>query len=1256
VQTTLLGIAIAIILALVAALVGPLLIDWGRFRPAIEAEASRLIGTPVRVTGPIEAALLPTPSLTLRGIEAGAPDGGEQVKARSLSIEFYLGELMRGQWRARKLDLTGPEFHLGVTDSGELTSPRIAAGFDPKALSIEHLNIEDGHAVVDDTRSDSRLVLDKLWFNGDVHSLLGPFKGNGAFVVAGKLYGYRIAAGQIDHGALKLHFNIDPVDRPLAVDADGTLSFEKGAPHFEGSLDLARPAGLALPNGKNLISDPWRLAAKITATPASALLRELEFQYGPDERAIKLTGDAKLTFGSKPRLDGVLSATQIDLDRAFATPNTPHLLPLAALRGVSKSLSGALGPAIPARLGVSIDLVTLAGANVRTLRGDLTTDGVTWNLEDFAFRAPGFSQVKLSGRLDMTGKRPAFTGPVSVDSSDPSALAAWLEGSAYPGTNALKPLSAKGDVTLGAEKLAIDRLNAKIDGKAVEGSLAYVWAADNHPARLEANLRAAELNIDVLAALAERAKGATTFEMPRDVTLSVAVDRAWVAGVEARQVNARLRRDAAKLEIEHFSVADFGGAAFDVSGHIDTQAKAPRGRLNMHLDARRPAGIVALLDKFAPGAADSVRRTVERWPAIKLDATLNLEGSGSASVAKVSVEGRSGAIHLSLLGEASGRSDDLARGYWRALAGGKVHVQGQLDADEGSAIINLLDLGNIIAAGFGHPGQLSFAADGPPGGDLQVDGRVLAGGVNAAAKGVLHLGGDVPKADLRLTVAAADVLPLLRAQSGAGDALPLTLIGNLKLTRQALALDDFSGTLAGSSVRGKLTVAFDQPLRIAGQIQADSVDMPGIVAAAIGMRGQGGPTPGAWTWPDQPFAQGLFREIDGRIDFKVGQASLTRTLALRQAQGIASFDRSSVALTDVKGTMADGAASGQLIFSKNNQILSASGRLRLSNADAAALLAGYASITGRLSLQIDAESAGTTAKSLVGSLSGNGTVSLARAELSGLDAKVFTAATQAVDQGLAPETGKLDDLVSTAFKKGRLAIPSAEGVVTIAAGQVRLTDLATQVRGADLTMAGTADLVEGDLNARLTLSSTAAAPNAAVEHPAIFVSLKGPVSAPERSVDVSTLAAWLTMRSVEREAKRLKALEAKQKAEIEAKQKAEAIEAKRKAAALEAKRNAEAIEAKQKAATAKPALAEKPPAAALRALLNAPTGKQAPPLPPPIDIPMVPSVSSQKPARIPAALPTGNATRPVPKPKPLKLVPTPASGALQPDLSASRND
>jgi uncharacterized protein involved in outer membrane biogenesis len=232
VQTTLLGIAIALILALVTALVGPLLVDWDRFRPSIEAEASRLIGAPVRITGLIEAAILPTPSLKLRGLEIGPSHASSSIRMRSLGVELSLGSLVRGQWRAAELHLVGPNFNLGLDSTGQLALPPIAPGFDPDRLSIERLNIEDGHAVLVDARSGSRLSLDKLWFNGDMRSLAGPFKGEGAFVIAGDLYAYRIAAGRTEDGAVKLRLNIDPLDRPLAIEAEGMVAFAGAVPRF----------------------------------------------------------------------------------------------------------------------------------------------------------------------------------------------------------------------------------------------------------------------------------------------------------------------------------------------------------------------------------------------------------------------------------------------------------------------------------------------------------------------------------------------------------------------------------------------------------------------------------------------------------------------------------------------------------------------------------------------------------------------------------------------------------------------------------------------------------------------------------------------------------------------------------------------------------------------------------------------------------------------------------------------------------------
>ena len=88
-QTTLLGFAIALILVLVTALVGPLLVDWNAYRAEFDSHATRLAGREVHIRGRIEARLLPTPTLVLHGVELG--EQNQKIRAGVLRLELALG-------------------------------------------------------------------------------------------------------------------------------------------------------------------------------------------------------------------------------------------------------------------------------------------------------------------------------------------------------------------------------------------------------------------------------------------------------------------------------------------------------------------------------------------------------------------------------------------------------------------------------------------------------------------------------------------------------------------------------------------------------------------------------------------------------------------------------------------------------------------------------------------------------------------------------------------------------------------------------------------------------------------------------------------------------------------------------------------------------------------------------------------------------------------------------------------------------------
>ena len=1216
-QTTLLGSAIALILALVAALVGPSVVDTNRFRPAIEAEATRLIGAPVRITGPIEITILPSPVLVLHGLEVGPAHAVSSIRMRSLGVELNLGSLVRGEWKAQELHLVGPDFTLGIDGAGNLALPPIAPGFDPDRLSIDKLNIEDGRAVLADSRSASRITLDKLRFNGDVRSLAGPFKGDGAFVIAGDLYAYRVAAGRAEEGALRLRLNIDPVEKPIAVHAEGTLSFPGNTPRFDGAMTLSRPAGIATPSGQTFATDPWKLTSKLKASAASALFEAIEFQYGPEERAVRLAGTAELKFGDRPRFDGILAATQIDLDRAFPS-GTGRQLPFASLKALGESFSGAVRPAIPARIGVSVESLTLAGAAVQTVRGDVRSDGEAWNLEGFEMRVPGFTQVNLSGRLDLAPGRFGFTGPVSVDSTDPTALVAWLEGNSTPPGPRMKPFRARGDITLASDRIAFDRLTAEIDRKWVEGRFAYSWAAADKPARLDADLKAAELDIDALLAFTDAARGATTFETPREVTLGLGIGKAVVAGVEASNISARFRRDDTGLHVERLSVGNAGGNGFDISGRIDTTASPPQGALTVRLDARNVAGIVPLAEKFLPGSADLVRRLSQRMPSAQLDATLALDANGAARLA---LDGRSGDMRVILRGETARGAAAIAD--LQNLPATEVKLDAIIESDKGPAIIGLLNLGGLIAADSNKPGQLNLAASGPLN-NLQLDSRLVAGGLDAAVKGTVQLKPDAPNAHLRLTVTGADARPLRPKSAKPAEPLPVNLAGNLAWTGSTLRLDDFSGSFAGVPARGKLALDFTAGTKIDGQIETDGFDAQAVLAALSGMA----PAPDARTWSAAPFASGVLDGAEGRIELRSVRAILSPGLTLLKARGIVKFGRTEVGFTDIEGILADGQAKGQVVLSHRDSGIAANARLRLVNADAATLLASdnKPAITGRVTLQIDVEGAGLSPQTLMGSLSGDGLVSLSRAQFASLNAKVFDTATRAVDQGVALDIKKIGEIASGALEGGSLSVPFAEGVITIAHGQIRLTNLVTRAEGANLQVTGSVDLMEQSLSARLSLTASKDEWRGASEQPTVSIFLSGPIKGPRRAVDVSALTAWLTLRAVELQSKQLEAIE---KRRVSVTPPAEPRPA---PPVLQITPSAAApviLPPTARSSPPAPALAA-PPAAQL----------QAPALPPAIDIAPLPNIMDPRPSRPPARAQSAPAAQPRPIPgAPMQLLP-----------------
>ncbi|WP_061027474.1 AsmA-like C-terminal region-containing protein [Bradyrhizobium sp. CCH5-F6] len=1102
-QTTLLGLAIAFIIALLAALIGPYYIDWNQFRPQFEAEAGKIIGVPVRVAGELDARLLPAPTLRLRGVTFGGNNDLGRLRADKLDVEFSLGSLMRGEWRATELSVGGMAVDLGLDARGRVDLPSTASGaFNLASLAIERLNLT-GRIALHDAASRSTLELNDIAFSGDVRSLAGSVRGDGSFTAAGVRYPFRVSSGpSADGSATRLHLNIDPGERAILADLEGVLAFDNRQPKFDGALTLAVPAtkkpGEAGPT-------PWKLATRLKADPAGAKFEQIDASFGTEDSALKLGGVGDLRFGASPLLRAVLSARQVDADKLTGRDDTDPQRVLPALRA---GLAAIPQTPIPAQIEFNADQIMLGGRPLQNIAAELQTDGRSWTFQRLELRAPGSTQLSLNGA---TPGADSFSGRLRVESSDPDTLVAWLQGRSEVNRRSTRPLRLAGEVTIAANHLAIDRLKADIEGGSVEGRVAFVQTGASKGSRIDAELKADRLDLDAAAAFV-RALAGPQGEWPEEAKLSLDIGRAISAGQELRPFAAKLAYSPASLSLEQLRFGQASGVTTEANGSFD-RAKAT-GKLALKSSANSLRDLTALIEPFAP----AVRARLDALPSLpgatrlKLDLSLdrNAEHADRSNARIVldldAPQLKATATLAAQTPAAAIGSIDLER-----LRNSDFTLDSRVSAQQGGALLALLGLDRMVAAGEGasqFEGRLSGAWGRP----VQLTAKLSGGGLDADAQGSVEL--SEPKASVNLRVRNANLAPLLGTGPADKSAQNVSLSSRLTFSGNRVTFDDLDGNAAGSHLRGRISVTLDQEKNVEGEVGLDSLDLAPALALAIGAAGRES---------GEPFSPGLVSGWRGRIAFQALRGTLPGGIELRPFGGTVRSDGQSLALDALKGGLGGGEMSASLDARNGANGLALNARIELGNVDAAALrYRDLALPKGRASVQMALSSQGRSVAALMGALAGNGTVTLESAEIAGLNPRAFEIAIRASDGGQVSDDNRLRQLVEPALSAGSIAVPSAQIAFTIRDGRLRVGATPLEARNARAIVSGGYDIPadQADIRASLTpiMTGLSGAP------PEIQLFAAGPPDRLSRTVDLTPLSSWLAVRTIDRETRRLDAM------------------------------------------------------------------------------------------------------------------------------------
>ena len=1110
-QTTLLGLAIAFIVALMAALIGPYFIDWNQFRPQFEAEATKVVGAPVRVSGELGARLLPTPSLRLRSVVVGGANDLGKVRADKLDVEFSLGSLMRGEWRATELTINGMALDLGLDSQGRIDWPASTGKFNLGSLAIDRLNLT-GRIALHDAASRGTLELNDIAFSGDVRSLAGSVRGDGNFMLSGVRYPFRVSSGQsADSSGTRVHLNIDPGARGFSADLDGVLSFEARAPRFEGALVLAVPAGLNATGDVPIT--PWRVSARVKADPAAARLEQLEASYGAEESALKFVGAGDIRFGAAPLLHAVLSARQLDADR-FVAKDKNAADPIRLLPGL-RALTAAIPQVpIPAQIEFSSEQIMLGGRPVQNLAADLHADAKSWTIDRLDFRAPGATRVVLSGTNAQAGPSGGFTGVLNVESSDPDTLLAWLQGRGEVTYRSQKPLRLIGNVSAGSDRLAIDAMKAEIDGGAVEGRVAVSNLSASGGSRFDAELRGERLDLDAATAFARSLAGPQA-EWPDEAQLSLDIGRATSAGQELRPFKAKLGYGPKTIALDQLKIGDANGVMMEGAGSFDRVNAT--GRLALSSSAASLGQITGLIAPLAPALASRLNAMGASPGPARLKLTLDLEKNfehadraNARAVLDLDAPQLKGAATITAKPDiAAMRGIDLD-----TLRRSEIGIESKLSSERGGSLLVLLGLDRTIAVGEG-PAQFQGSVTGVWRAPLQLKAKMTGAGLDAEAQGTAEPWASEPKASVSLRVRSVNLAPLLDLKPSDALAKNISLSSRVSLAGSKLTFDDLDGATSGSRLRGRVALTLDDEKNVEGEVGLDVLDLAPAFALAIGAAGHDAAA---------PLGSGLLKGWRGHIAFQALRGALPGGGEFRPVSGSIKSDGQSLTFDAIKGGIGGGEATANIDAKQSTNGIALNARVQLSGIDGAALrYRALAMPAGRTSMQMTLASEGRSASALTGALSGSGTVMLESAGIAGLDPRAFDAAIRASDNGQATDDNRLRQIVEPVLSAGALSVASAQIPFNIRDGRLRIGATTLNAEGARAIVSGGYDIPADQADIRASLASTAA--GSASSRPEIHLFAVGSPDALDRTVDVAALSSWLAVRAIDRETRRLDSIE-----------------------------------------------------------------------------------------------------------------------------------
>lgn len=1188
------AIAVFLITVVGALFAIPYFVDWNGYRSVFEEEATRLLGREVRVGGAVNLHLLPTPYFRFEKVRIADASVNLQepfFRADSLTVKLAIPPMVRGVLEANDIELLRPVLRLALDNNdgwnwqsfGEALA---RAAFLPAKVTLSSVKIIDGVLALHGPDGAERARFEG--FNGELSTpaLEGPYRLRGTFGTQGPERELRIATARAE-GDGSLRFKaIVRVDGGLSTYTfDGGVADLMGKPSIEGDLSARVPVAglwqaqptttLRLPR-KPIKSDPeggpdkaeaaFDLRARLRADPAGATLSDLSLSFEQDGRPQLVSGEVRAAWRTALAVELNLSSRWLDLDRIAGAGEGAG--PLDSIVPLAVGLRDLLPGESQSRATISIAQANIGREAVSGVHLALVRSAGKLAIEDLRLGLPGGSRGELQGSVTGPPEAPVFEGNIGLRGTSLVRFLSW----ATAGAIALDP---KGDGSFGARAqlamttggVSLRNIIGDLSGGAIFADAQYAWEG-----RPELRVKVESPQLDARAFIPAGASLGEIFDTAlrgpimspnggrlgqgglggskpawrgaqADAFIRLNAGQLFTGARSYRDVGMEIAFEGGRLRIPALRLAGDEGFSLELEGEVEDAAVHPKGNLRGLVVADRSTGVAPLAELI--GVPEAFRPDDKRAKAV---VPLRMAGSIAFGARTPT------SVDLVLDGEANGASAKLNARLDGGPAGwrtGPADVTGLIEGNDAQTVAAILAPAAAPArAANAQPGRVVVKATGVPkeglmslasvaAGDLALEfrGRMVAGEAGNTAQGTL----DIKSADGGRLAGLAGLQPPLRL-----DGVPVSGSLELAIEPSKIALERLALNVAGSSIRGELSIAQGSERRqVAARLDVDGLSLAGLLAIvqdqrlAVAAAAESAISGHSSVWSDDPFDGAGFDGFEGNVKLNAKRLVLADGLGLDDASLDVALQRGKIDVRELAGTCLGGRCRARFGIAKMPGGVDVSGSLSLAGLAVGALAADTRA-TGSISGEIKFSGKGVSPRGVLAVLQGGGALELTGAKLPTLWPG---AVGKAVDAALRSDPDSLNatlkQALGTGLSTGELSLPG-EIAIDIADGRFATRSIAIDAPEGHAQGTAALDLKSLQFESDWRLETKAAGAADKPPLPAVIVGYRGPVTglgSLEPRIDAEALQRELAVRRMERDVEELERLrrldEARRREELE---------------------------------------------------------------------------------------------------------------------------